>query len=418
MELSRKINGGTAVIYGVEHMMTDFLCHFFMFRFVYGIFSAEVCVILFLLYNFLAFALQCPIGYLCDKLRAKQSVGIAYAMIFITYALVFFGVINAEDVVFFDSTGAKIWIIVGVVVLGLANSMFHAGGCKAVMCAGERGLKNGGVFIAFGALGVGFGDYCGKYSFMTPVWVVCVISIVIIEVAIMDAVLEAGRRKAAVQAASEAVEDEGKAESTIGAVSANERNNAEVFSATVLVLCLVAIMARSYGGFCLPNGFTKLYNPFTGTALEELGKSMSSSVLGFMGKLLGGFLVVWSVRLFKSKTDIRIANLRYGTIALIISAILCGVFGSFAVPCAIGIILFHSIMPVTLYEVYCLFPENPGFCLGMTTLMLFLGLLPNYLYTPEGTVKTVLFVVTTVIAAVCLFAGTKLIGSKIKETAG
>ncbi len=377
---SREIKAGTAVIYGIEHLLTDFMCHFFMFRYVYGIFSAEACLALFVLYNFLAFALQCPLGYFCDKLKAKVSAGISYTIILLVYLAVFLGRMDTWKIVYEDSISAKIWIIAAVVLLGIANSIFHAGGCKGVMCLGEKGLRNGGIFISFGALGVAFGDICGQYAFSTPTWIICGVALVIIEVAVMEMIFTK------------------RAESdTLETTSGNKTEKNSLF-APALVLCLVAVLARSYGGFCTPGGYTEYCNSSIG-----LSSTMLSNILGFTGKLLGGFFVIFSVRLFKSKTDLRIANLRYGTIALLISALLCGLFGNVALPCTIGIILFHSVMPVTLYEVFCCFPDNPGFSLGLTTLMLFVGILPNYFFAPSGTVKTLVFVITTLVAAASLF---------------
>lgn len=377
---TREIKAGTAVIYGVEHLMTDFMCHFFMFRYVYGIFSAGACLTLFVLYNFIAFALQCPIGYFCDKLKAKVSVGISYAMILLVYIAVFFGRMDTWKIVYEDSMSAKIWIIAAVVFLGFANAIFHAGGSKGVMCPGGKGLKNGGIFISFGALGVALGDMCGQYAINTPLWIVCAAALVIIEVAVMEVIFDRRRR-------SEEKEEPAK-----------EMSPKKAFSILALVLCLIAVLARSYGGFCTPDGYAEYGNPVIG-----ISKSMLSQILGFAGKLLGGFFVVLSVKLFKQKTDLRIANLRYGTIALVISALLCGLFGNLALPCTVGIILFHSVMPVTLYEVFCSFPENPGFSLGLTTLMLFIGILPNYFFTPSGSTKTLVFVITTIVAAISLF---------------
>lgn len=370
---------------GLAHFLMDYMCHFYMFRFVKGSFTSGRVVVLFALYNFLAFALQCPIGYLCDKVGVKLSVAVSFVMLGLGYFCGWLAFTQFKS----GAVGALL-VIVGVLIIGLANSGLHAGGVNGVMIPGEKGLKNGGIFIAFGALGVGLGDFYGSRAFDWFTWIFFVtamfIAIILFAITIKQKLAGAAetRRKDITYPAG-----------------LNEYNNSKKAN-LVLVLCLAAVFARSYGAFLMPSGFTGLNAPFNGTILEDIRAAMLSSDLGFIGKLLGGFFVVLSLKIFKNKADLRVANLRYGAAALVISGLLLVFFGDYTVTCTIGILLFHSVMPVTLYEVYCLLPENPGFSLGLTTLMLFAGTLPVYVYSPEGAAKQIILAVMILVAAVCL----------------
>lgn len=383
--MERKNSGKMCVsAFSACHFLMDFMCHYFMFRYIWGVFTSEKTLLLFITYNFCAFALQCPIGYLCDKVSVRISVAVSFLLLGTGY---FLGMACFSRAVEYGEAG-NCGLIIAVIIIGLANSALHAAGCKGVMIPGEKGLKNGGVFIAFGALGVGVGDFLGMRGESVFTTVGLAVSLLFGAFCLFSELVS---------------------KKTVGTEKYEEN---EEFAFTlmthgretsfILVFCLVAVLARSYGGFVLPAGFKALTDPLRGTSAYDFSNAMLSSVLGFTGKFIGGFLVILSVRLFKAKTDIRLANLRYGTAALVLSSVLCGFFGNNMIICSVGILLFHSVMPVTLYEIYCILPENAGFALGLTTLMLFAGTLPAYIFSPSETVKSVIFIVTSMVAAVCL----------------
>ena len=59
-------------------------------------------------------------------------------------------------------------------------------------------------------------------------------------------------------------------------------------------------------------------------------------------------------------------------------------------------------MPVTLFELYCILPEHPGFAMGLSTLMLFLGYLP-YAFAPLSSLPASLILcILTLLAAGCM----------------
>ncbi len=362
----KKYNGDILSM-GILHMLTDLLCHFYAFCLIPKYYPVNLFE-LFLLYNFIAFALQCPIGYVVDKAdpaRFKRVwIGRGMGLILIGYAL----------------GAGKVTAVLGLISCALGNAVMHATGSRCVMRKGEGGLAGGGIFIAFGAIGVGLGDYFGLL--FDGSWAQCFRAL--FTVFLTFCLL---RRLLKPKDESEGVKASG--------MTFDKR------SLLCLSMCLFAVFVRSYIGFLVPNGFKELISPVAGENGEFL-KAMLPGIIGFLGKASGGIMVVLLMRLLKGR-DLRKMNYIYGISALLLSALFLTLGAGNPVCSLVGNLLFHSVMPVTLYEVYCCLPGNPGFSLGLTTLMLFAGMLPALMFSPEGNVKTILIVVFNVLAALSLF---------------
>ena len=92
---------------------------------------------------------------------------------------------------------------------------------------------------------------------------------------------------------------------------------------------------------------------------------MASGITAFLGKFLGGFLSILNTRILRkllpeSGIDLRTGNYLFGTVTLVLSAILLPFTGHVPFLCFLGILCFHAAMPVTLYELYCILPDRPG----------------------------------------------------------
>ncbi len=357
------------VYMGFLHFTADFIGHYYAFYMIPGRYTVKLFE-LFLLYNFIAFVLQCPIGYLFDRMntRVYRPIGICAGMFFL-YGGYKLGI--AADLV-----------IPGLVLCALGNAAIHVTGSRAVLEKGKRGLAGGGIFIAFGALGVGLGDYLGvNYDGRIMPYVIGVMVLT----ALVPAVTELGKVK-------------GERLPTVVFDTELGRNDC-----ICLVACLLAVFVRSYVGFIIPNGFKELINVHeaVGTGLLP---AMVSSLAGFFGKASGGLLVILFMSVFRVK-DLRKTNYIYGISALLGGAALYLACGTDPVASLIVNLLFHSVMPVTLYEIYRILPKNPGFSLGLTTLMLFAGMLPALMFSPSAETRTVLVVVFNCLAALCLVLG-------------
>lgn len=358
-------NGIRTLIYSVSHFLMDFMCHYYAFFLIKRLVPDKVLVI-YILYNFIAFALQCPIGAFCDRFEPKKSVSVSFIILILGYCLGF---------LFFQNNA--VMAVAGLMICAVANAACHAGGYAAVSKTGPEGLINGGVFISFGALGVGLGDYLGSNGISIALWTMLAAAFMVLLVNLPI-----------VQSEKEGMPDHTGEEKT---------------EIVLLILCLIAVFARSYGGFILPGSFKAI--------------GIHPSVLGFAGKFAGGFLVIIAAKALRKKTDLRFINSLYGALALLISTMLLVGLGANPYLCALGVFLFNSVMPVTLYEVYCIFPEAPGFSLGLTTVLLFLGFLPSCFFFPGEGLKRALLLILCLIASACLMTAAFLNRSKEKRRA-
>ncbi len=352
-------NGLRISIFSVSHFMMDFFCHYYAFFLIKRLIPDKILVI-YLMYNFIAFALQCPIGAFCDRFEAKKSVSVSFLILALGYGFGF---------LFFPDNAAG--IVTGLIICAVGNAVCHAGGYAAVSEESPAGLINGGVFISFGALGVGLGDYLGNNGAIIAGWVVvaAILMVFLVNLPII--------RNEKERLPGDTREDKGEI--------------------LLLILCLVAVFARSYGGF--------------------ISLNIHPSVLGFAGKFAGGFMVLIAAKTLRKQENLRFINSLYGAVALLLCTLLFVGFGTEPVLCAIGVFLFNSVMPVTLYEVYCIFPRTPGFSLGLTTVLLFLGFLPKCFFFPGEELKRVLLLSLCLIASACLMAAAFLIRSTEKRRA-
>lgn len=127
----------------LTHALVDFTCALLLFSRVGAAWLPAA-----LIYNFCAFALQLPLGALCD--RRHDPVRTAAAGCALTAFACFLPAAPAA------------------VLAGVGNALFHVGGGVHVL-RGSRRAGPLGVFVAPGAAGIFFGTRLGKSGGL-PVW--------------------------------------------------------------------------------------------------------------------------------------------------------------------------------------------------------------------------------------------------------
>lgn len=118
----------TAGICGAAHLLVDGACGLL-------IFSGSGGWVAFLLYNFCAFALQLPLGLLCDRRNLSCRAAGAGALLLIPAALL------------------HAWALPCALLAGLGNCLFHVG-CGRQLLLHNKKCAPLGLFIAPGALGL------------------------------------------------------------------------------------------------------------------------------------------------------------------------------------------------------------------------------------------------------------------------
>ena len=155
-------------VFSVSHFMMDFMCHYYAFFLIKSLMPDKVLII-YILYNFIAFALQCPIGAFCDRFEPKKTVSVSFVILILGFCLGF--------ILFPDNA---VVVVAGLMICAVANAVCHSGGYAAVSTKGSEGLINGGVFISFGALGVGLGDYLGNNGIFVAWWALIAALLVVV----------------------------------------------------------------------------------------------------------------------------------------------------------------------------------------------------------------------------------------------
>ena len=358
----------TLPILTLGHFSVDFACLYFYFTNfpqsgMIKLISAAV------LYNFLAFALQAPIGYFFDRFPAKRSTSIGVLFVLCGYFC-----------------GLYKFSVAGLILCGLGNAFYHVGGSIGIAQTNKKGLKDSGIFVSAGALGVSLGTWLAgcllPESFFsgTTLWILLLLIVLLI---------------------------------LQKTVTSSTRKPSNAFSqgtnAALLLLSLFAVLIRSLGGLFFPATYKELFASSEYTALAMFLLTMASGIVAFLGKFLGGFFSTAVTDLLHNiiphkNTDLRTGNYIFGVITLLLSTFLLGFGGHIPILCFLGILCFHAAMPVTLFELYCILPDHPGFAMGLSTVMLFLGYLPYNFLPLEKLPAPPILCLLTLLAVICMIA--------------
>jgi len=209
-------------------------------------------------------------------------------------------------------------------LIGLGNACFHAGAGREILLKSGGKAAAVGRFVAPGALGIFFGPRFGFYSPASGSLILLLLG---------GALLLRG-----------------KGENAVKPFPLGRR------SILMAVCMFLTVLLRSYIG-------TVLRYPF----LSSFGWALSFSLCVFGGKFLGGILAD------------RFGSLRSSLFTQLFATAFLVLSVFFPVLVLPGILLFNATMAVTATALYRSFPRAPGAMFGLTTLALFLGVLPRLL---------------------------------------
>lgn len=331
-----------------------------------------------LLYNFLAFALQAPIGYFFDRFPAKRNTTIGILFILGGYLL-----------------GLWHFSSAGLILCGFGNAFYHVGGSIGIARTDKKGLQDSGIFVSSGALGVSSGTYLANRghglseSFFRSATLIILLLLIVLLI-LQQQVVSPNRQKPS-------------------------RLPAKA-NATLLMLSLFAVFIRSLGGLFFPTAYKEFSNVFLFNekitfyfyvVIYPALTVLTPGIVAFLGKFLGGFLSIGSTRVLhklmpNTDIDLRTGNYLFGTITLLLSTILLAFTGHVPFLCFLGILCFHAAMPVTLFELYCILPDRPGFAMGLSTVMLFLGYLPHEFFSLDVLPASIILFILTLLATICM----------------
>lgn len=297
-------------VYSAAHFLVDLCCALLMFRIAP---ASPNAALLFLVYNYCAFALQMPLGLLADRLNRNALLAAAgCALVALSFAL--------------PSVP-----LAAVIAAGLGNALFHVGGGVDVLNdSGEKAAALG-VYVSPGALGLFFGTMLGKGDF--PLF-----SGVVLMLAALAAILLMAHRTDTLRASHNA--------------PLSFRGIGR-FDVLLPALCLfLVVILRSYAGMTMRFSW------------KSSGSwALIATLAVVLGKCTGGFAM--------DALGARTASL----LSLIAAAVLF-LFADSPYAGTAAIFLFNMTMPVTLWALAQRMPGCKGFSFGLLTFALFLGFVP------------------------------------------
>lgn len=307
--------------YTVLHCLVDFCCIYYMVQVVMPTCwtnDIETWLLYGVLYNFIAFAGQLPVGIFGDWLQRNQH-------------MVAFGLLCLLSV--YVGTGFGLPLLPAVLLLGIGNACFHVGGGRKAMAYREDACQPVGIFVATGAFGVFGGNWVAGQG---RNWLLAMTVVLGIALFLQLVFCYMTTEKKQIKQSISFHPEKG------------------CWSLLLAVCCILVVILRSFAG-------TIFHFPWASGWLSLL---MTVGIV--LGKAFGGVLA--------DRFGIRPTVL----VSLTCSALLF--LGANAVPVMglLAVFLFNMTMPITLSLLGMQFPSAKGTAFGALTFAIFIGLIPSY----------------------------------------
>ncbi|MBQ8658634.1 MAG: hypothetical protein IJ506_05820 [Clostridia bacterium] len=272
-----------------------------------------------MLFDALAFLPQSFFGILSDKYPHLPYGFIGCAMLLLSLLLPF--------------------DLLALTVLGIGNALAHIDGAQHTLRNNRAKMTPNAVFVGGGSFGVITGQLLGALK----VDALVLIPLLLTAISAVLAIFVTKAHNVDIEKSEEYL--------PLGIT-------VEMPDSLLIVLMLFAVSIRSYVAYAIPIEWKK--NTLQAIALF--------SFMG-LGKGLGG---VFADTLGFRKTT-------YLSLLIALPFLLFG--NSVMALSLVGIMLFSMTMPVTVGVLVSKFPDKPGFAFGITTVGLFLGVVPEFFFT-------------------------------------
>ena len=242
------------------------------------------------------------------------------------------------------------------IILGLGNSLFHVSGGHYILKESDK-LSPLGIFVAPGAIGLFLGlSFPKLMSYLMLVFLV--ISLIILREAL-----------------------DGKHPDKIQI----EHNNKIIKNRILLTnLLLIAIMMRAFGGVVVDFSWKSTFTV-----------SLMLVIFVYLGKTFGGILA--------DKYSIN----KIAIISIVSAAIFILLFNDNMILSLLGQFALNLSMPITLYLIYKLYPDRPGFAFGLAASALWPGMLIGKLVELNTLWSNILTIISFIIGLVAIILTTK-----------
>lgn len=315
-----------------------------------------------IVYNTCAFTTQCVVGMLPDR------IGHGKELVLVSAVIIAFGVLLPAP------------IMIKAIVVGLGNSLFHVSG-GYITLKESRSMGPLGVFVAPGAIGLFIGTVFPAVRLLFTAALVVMSELIILACGTEDDEDDYDpdyeddfESDAKCVNTGEQGFDRSRAGTATRAIPDGER-------ILLTGMLLIAVAARAVGGSAVT------YPWKTGIAA---GAMLVFAV--FLGKALGGVIA--------DRVGIRPA----AVVSVAAASVLLVFFSGMIAPSLIGQFALNISMPITLYLIYQLFPDRPGFAFGLAASALWPGTLIGKLIHLTGVWAGMLTIICFMagLAAVCI----------------
>lgn len=333
-------------IYAISHAIVDFCCAAIVYSFID--ISLDILLKLVILYNVLAFGLQFVFGFIADKTHTEKKLAVFGCILLIM------GICVSPNP------------YLSVIIMGIGNAMFHAGGGVVSLSLEEGKASLAGIFVAPGALGLFAGTFWNKIFNYENVWLAFLPLIATAFLLFTDI-----------------PKNEGIPQKHL------KKDVKYSLFGLVTLLILTAIVIRSFVGLS--------YN-FSGK--DNLFYMILFVFAVALGKFAGGFL-----------SD------KFGMLKTAVTGLILSIpflkFGYIPILAMTGMFLFNLTMPITVTALANMMPKYKGLAFGLTTMALLIGFLP--VYAGYKAVQSFLFfeiiIISVIVTAIALKLYEKLFDS-------
>lgn len=330
-------------ILGILYFIIHFIIEITSFYIVSSYIDTNLVWILALMYDFFAFVPQGIFGYLKDKGIKTNFTIIGMILSTLSLILLYFN-LNA---------------IVVILVLSIGNCMIHIQGAETTLRTSNGQMAPSAIFVSGGSFGVITGKILAMYNVPIP-FVIIINLLMLIPIAICNKYVYL-------------IDDKN--------LEKYNFSNKNINSKVIITLAVFVVIVRAYMGYGIPTTWNK-------TLIQTILLYCSMGI----GKAMGGILID-SIGIKKTALLSTIGSLPFLLFGNNVMAI-----------SLIGIMMFSMTMAVTLGLIVSEIKKYPGVAFGFTTVGLFLGSLPVFVFRINSILINCLMVTILTVASVIVLS--------------
>ena len=330
-------------ILGILYFIIHFIIEITSFYIVSSYIDTNLVWILALMYDFFAFVPQGIFGYLKDKGIKTNFTIIGMILSTLSLILLYFN-LNA---------------ILVILVLSIGNCMIHIQGAETTLRTSNGQMAPSAIFVSGGSFGVITGKILAMYNVPIP-FIIIINLLMLIPIAICNKYVYL-------------IDDKN--------LEKYNFSNKNINSKVIITLAVFVVIVRAYMGYGIPTTWNK-------TLIQTILLYCSMGI----GKAMGGILID-SIGIKKTALLSTIGSLPFLLFGNNVMAI-----------SLIGIMMFSMTMAVTLGLIVSEIKKYPGVAFGFTTIGLFLGSLPVFVFRINSILINCLMVTILTVASVIVLS--------------